>query len=313
MTESALYRSNTRLATLHLALQANQLFLLPLLLLPIDPRWGWLLLPGVLLSNAWWAFIHEAIHGVMFEDRGINRLAGRFSAVLYGAPFDLLRWGHLLHHAHSRTERERSEVYVAGRDNRRVATIGYYFRLFGGLYLVELVGGLLVLLPRRMLRRVVDQIASPCNVIGELAKRLLNAETLRDARLEALAIIVVHAAAFALYSEHAWMLALAMAGRGLLISLVDNAFHYGTPLDDIRYARNLELPATLSRLILHFNLHGAHHLRSRVPWQQLPEWHRQSGQGYQGGWFASVFRQLRGPIPAQRLPRVSVKDCKRPG
>jgi fatty acid desaturase len=303
MPTSTLYRSNTRLAGFHLALQANQLFLLPLFLLPFDPRWGWLLLPGVLLTNAWWAFIHEAIHGVMFEDRRTNRLAGRVNAVLYGAPFDLLRWGHLLHHAHSRTERERSEVYVAGRDNRLIATLGYYFRLLGGLYLVELLGGLLVLLPRKMACRVVDRIASPCNVVGELAERLLSAETLRDARLEALAIILVHAAAFALYGEHAWMLVLAVAGRGLLISLVDNAFHYATPLDDIRYARNLELPAALSRLILHFNLHGAHHLRSRVPWQQLPEWHRQSGNGYQGGWFATVFRQLRGPIAAQRLPR----------
>lgn len=307
MQASAPYRGNGWLAGFHLALQANQLLLLPLLLLPADPRWGWLLLPGVLLSNAWWAFMHEAIHGVMFADRRVNRLAGRVNAVLYGAPFELLRWGHLLHHAHSRTERERSEVYVAGRDNRLLVFVGYYFRLLGGLYLVELIGGLLVLLPQKMLCRVVDRIACCGNVVGELAERLLDTATLHAVRQDALAIVAVHAAAFTLYGEHAWMLAGAMAGRGLLISLVDNAFHYATPLDDVRYARNLELPAALSRLLLHFNLHGAHHLRPRVAWQQLPDWHRQSGQGYQGSWFTTIFRQLRGPIPEHRLPRRN--DC----
>ena len=42
-------------------------------------------------------------------------------------------------------------------------------------------------------------------------------------------------------SEHAWMLALSLVGRGL-ISFVDNVFHYGAPLDQPRYARNLALP-----------------------------------------------------------------------
>ena len=111
-------RANQALAVLFLAVQLFQLVLLPVWLLPSGPAWGWLLLLPVLLSNSWWAFIHEAVHGVLFPNKQANRLAGRVNAVLFGAPFDLLRRGHLLHHAASRTKRERSEVYVPERDNR---------------------------------------------------------------------------------------------------------------------------------------------------------------------------------------------------
>ena len=303
MDKKALRRANGRLLVLHTALQLGALFILPLLLLPYSAVWGWLLLPIVALTNPWWSFMHEAIHGVMFADKGFNRLAGRSHAILYGAPFDLLRWGHLLHHAYSRTPRERSEVYVAGRDCRWRVTLAYYFRLFGGLYLYEVIGGLLLLLPTAAIRRLTGRLAGPENLIGEMVDRVLVAEIRRDVRRDAIAILALYGLAFAAYGQAGWMLLLYLYGRGLLISLVDNAFHYGTPLDDVRFARNLSLPSPLSRLLLHFNLHGAHHARARVPWSDLPESHRQSGQGYQDEWFAAILRQFRGPIAEQQLPR----------
>ena len=296
-------RANMRLLILHTALQLCALFILPLLLLPVSAAWGWLLLPIVALTNPWWSFMHEAIHGVMFADKALNRLAGRSHAILYGAPFDLLRWGHLLHHAYSRTPRERSEVYVAGRDSRWRVMLAYYFRLCGGLYLYEVIGGLLSLLPTSAIRRLSAHFAGPENLVGELVERVLAAAVRRDFRIDAIAIVALYALAFAAYGQAGWMLLLYLYGRGLLISLVDNAFHYGTPLDDVRFARNLSLPGPLSRLLLHFNLHGAHHARARVPWSDLPESHRQSGQGYQDEWFTAIFRQFRGPIAEQRLPR----------
>lgn len=303
MFSPELRAANRRLAWLHLGLQSLVLCIVPLLLLPHGPAWGWVLLPCVAMTNPWWAFIHEALHGVLFDDRQLNRRLGRLNAVLYGAPFDVLRWGHLLHHAYSRTVRERSEVYAANRGGRWVAVPGYYFRLLGGLYLYEVLGGLLLLLPRQVSRRLLGALARPDNVLGEMGERLLEPATLRAVRQDALAALLVYSLSFAAYGEQGWMLVLALLGRALLISLVDNAFHYATPLDDVRYARNLTLPPGLSRLILHFNLHGAHHSRARLPWMELPEFHRQSGQGYQGEWFATVTRQLRGPIAEDRLER----------
>lgn len=283
------------------ALSLLQLIVLPSWLLPLDLVWGWLLLLPVLTSNVWWALIHEAIHGVLFESRSANRLAGRAQAILFGAAFDLLRWGHLLHHALSRTRRERSEVYVVGEDNRPWFTLNYYFRLTGGLYWFEVLGALIFLLPRPAIRWAARRLGSGHNVVEALTDRLLEPATLRAVRADGWLILALYGLAFGLYGEQAWMLVLALMGRAFLISVVDNAFHYGTPLEDTRYARNLALPTWAARLILNFNLHGAHHARPGLTWWQLPAYHRQSGAGFQGNWIGALLAQFRGPIPEHRL------------
>jgi fatty acid desaturase len=292
---------NGWLALAFSALQGMALLIIPLLLLPVSPAWGWLLLLPVLLANSWWAFIHEALHGVMFRSKTGNRFAGRIHAILFGSPFDLLRWGHLLHHAHSRTPRERSEVYTPGRDRQVLFACGYYFRLLGGLYLMEVLGGLLFLLPRRLVEILATRLACPRNIVQELFERLLEARALTALRLDALAIGALHVGAFVLYGEQAWMLALALYGRALLISMMDNVFHYATPLDDTRYARDLALPAWASGLILHFNLHGLHHRKAGLAWHELAATHRRAGGRYQGDFFSAWLSQLRGPIPETRL------------
>lgn len=284
-----------------LGLGLFELVILPRVLLPASPAWGWLLLLPVLLTNTAWALIHEAIHGVLLPHKAANRAAGRILAVFFGAAFDLLRWGHLLHHALSRTRRERSEVYVAGEDDRLWFTLNYYFRLTGGLYWYEVLGGLIFLLPRPVIRWAARRLASEHNVVEALTDKLLEPATLRAVRLDGWLVIGLHAAAFGLYADHAWMLLLALVARAFLISVVDNAFHYGTPLEDSRYARNLALPGWASALLLHFNLHGAHHQRPGLAWWQLAAHHAQSQAGFQGNWMAALAAQFKGPIPEHQL------------
>lgn len=292
---------NVALLLAFLGLGLLQLVILPLVLLPANPAWGGLLLLPVLLSNTAWALIHEAIHGVLLPHKAANRAAGRILAVLFGAAFDLLRWGHLLHHALSRTRRERSEVYVAGVDHRLSFTLNYYFRLTGGLYWYEVLGGLIFLLPRPLIRWAARRLASEHNVVEALTDKLLAPPTLRAVRVDGWLVIVLYAAAFSLYAEHSWMLLLALLARAFLISVVDNAFHYGTPLEDTRYARNLALPGWASALLLHFNLHGAHHQRPALAWWQLAAHHRLSQMGFQGNWMAALLAQFKGPIPEHQL------------
>jgi len=292
---------NALLTLLYSGLALLTWFILPLWLLPADPDWGWLLLVPVLLSNAWWALIHEAIHGVLFPSRGVNRLVGRTQAIFFGAAFDLLRWGHLLHHALNRTQRERSEVYVAGKDSLPWFTLNYYFRLTGGLYWFEVLGALIFLLPRPAIRWAASRLGGEHNVVEPLTDKLLVPATLRAVRIDGWLVLTLHGLALILYGEHAWMLVLALMGRAFLISVVDNAFHYGTPLDDTKYARNLSLPAWASALLLNFNLHGAHHLKPGLAWWELPGYHRQSGAGFQGNWIGALLHQFRGPIPEYQL------------
>lgn len=293
---------NAALCAGFLLVQLLPLAVIPLVLLPRGPEWGWLLLLPVLLTNAWWALMHEALHGHLFPDRTVGRALGRVSAVLYGAAFDLLRAGHLLHHALSRTPRERSEVYRPGSENRAAAVAGYYFRLLGGLYLFEVLGSLLFLLPAPLIRRLGGRLAGPHNVVAALLARLLKPAALAAVRLDAAAVLVLHVAACAGYGHYWWMLALALWGRGLLISLMDNVFHYATPLGDPRYARNLALPRWAGRLILNFNLHGVHHQHAAVPWHALPAVHRTAGGGFQGGFGAAMLAQFHGPVPEAALP-----------
>lgn len=284
------------------SLQLLQLAFIPLVLLPQDARWGWLLLAPMLLTNSWWAFMHEALHGHAFRDKTLGRILGGINAVLFGAAFDLLRAGHLLHHALSRSPRERSEVYVPGSGSRIGFSIAYYFRLLGGLYLFEVLGTLLFLLPKPWIERVGARLAAPNNMVEQMLRRLLHPAALAAVRIEALCIVALYAACFYGYGVHWWMLALALWGRGLLISLMDNVFHYGTALGNAREGRDLALPAWASALILHFNLHGVHHRKAGIPWHALPAQHRQQGAAFQGNFWKAMAAQFRGPIPESALP-----------
>lgn len=295
--------TNVVLATLFMTAQGVSLGTIPLLL-PRNPAWGWLLVLPVLLTNGWWSLMHEAIHGQLFSDRPANRLAGRVNGILFGAPFDLLRRGHLLHHTASRTPADRSEVFAPQQEKRMAFTLAYYFRLLGGLYLMEITGGLIFLLPRTTVQRLAGRLARPDNLIGRLTQPLLEPATLTDMRTDAAAALALYLGEFLLWGHFGWMLLLALWGRGLLISLMDNVFHYGTPLNDTRYARNLHLPPWASGLILHFNLHGVHHGKASVPWHALPEWHRREGGEWQGGFFDALTAQLRGPIAETALPQA---------
>jgi fatty acid desaturase len=292
---------NSMLLSVFLGLQLIQLVLIPAVLISSEPISGWLLLILLLLSNSWWAFIHEALHGHLFPNKSIGRAVGRVNAVLYGASFDLLRFGHLLHHAYSRTQRERAEAYRADEQSWITAAPGYYFRLLGGLYVFEILGTFAFLLPRSVIRRLATRIANDDNVVGELTHRLLARDMLHAVRTDAIAILVIYGASFYWYGQHWWMLALALWGRSLLISLMDNAFHYGTPLDQPRYAPNLAAPAWCGTLLLNFNLHGLHHQRPAVPWYELAILHRQGQGEYQGLLLPAILAQLRGPIPEQEL------------
>ncbi|MGQ9686635.1 MAG: fatty acid desaturase [Thiobacillaceae bacterium] len=163
------------------------------------------------------------------------------------------------------------------------------------------IKGTLILLPRPAIRWAASRLGGAHNVVAPLIDKLLQPATLRAVRMDGWLVLTLHGLAFALYGEHAWMLVLALIGRAFLISVVDNAFHYGTPLEDTKYARNLALPTWAARLILNFNLHGAHHLRPGLAWWQLPGDHHRSGAGYQGNWIAAVLNQFRGPIPKHQL------------
>lgn len=272
--------------------------------------WALTTLLLMLFAPMHWGLLHEGFHRQLHPNRSLNEGLGRVLAVLYAAPYSILRFGHLFHHRHNRTELDRSEHYAAtGRGLR--ARVNYFFRLFGGLYVVEMLFGVLVFLPVGVLRRGTWRLcgAAPEGLeplAAQIERELFNPTALRTVRLEAmLQLVWLCALWLALGPMFFWVL-LSLVARGMVVSLLDNAFHYGGPLDDLRSAFNASLPGWAALLVLNSNYHGVHHHYPRVPWRHLP--HIFSAQRnverhdalndsrFDGAYLRLVARQLNGPI-----------------
>ena len=293
---------NLFLACFHVAVNLYQFFILPLWLLPDGPAWAWTLLPLVFLNNPYWSLIHEAIHDLFHPGRKVNAFCGRSMAICFGAPFRILRLSHLLHHKLNRLPVEGTEYYDKTKSSKAGAAPGYYFQILLGLYLAELLSPLYFLLPRSWLKRFKERFLASNSVSDILMQNWLGVEALREIRLDGMLTLALLSLSFTCYGER-WPLLLAvLATRGFLISFLDNVYHYETPVGDVFYARNLRLNGALARLLLHFNLHGIHHLNPAIPWIDLPKAFRSQTANFAGGYFKAALRQLRGPIARQDLP-----------
>ena len=290
-------RLNLALSALVLALAVYAYLLAPLMI-AWHAAWAFGLVTVVLATPPLWALLHEAIHGTLHPERRVNDCLGRALAIAFGAPFGALRTGHLLHHRCNRGPLDRPEMYDPATTPRWRAQLAFYFRLLIGLYLAELAAGALVWLPRvwllRWLRRALRPLPGPARAWTRRA--LLAPRRLAALRLEGLTALGALALAAWLYGPH-WPLLVAMLlGRGLVVSLLDNVFHYGTALAERRHALNLSLPMPLARALLHFNLHGVHHRYPALPWTALPAAFAASRAHYDGTLVRGVLRQLAGPI-----------------
>ena len=281
---------------------ALQLYLIPLAGLP-----GWLLIPLALTSTHLWSILHESIHGSLLRDRTWNDRVGRALGIGYGAPFALLKAGHLLHHRFSRTPRERTEVYEPADSTWRKEAPVYYLRLVGGLYLAEVASVVLALAPKRLWHRLRHLLDTP-DTVTALLFDAITGRRLGQFRADAVLIVLVYAGAFLAYGNRGWMLLLALAGRAFLVSVADNAYHYGTALDEPLEAMNLRLPRPLESFVLAFNLHGVHHKHPGLAWPDLRAAFLAEGGRFDLGWWRAVGRQLRGPIPADALRAEPSRD-----
>lgn len=284
---------------------------LPLWLLPMSQGWAWLLLPVALGTTANWALIHDGIHRVLHPGRRVNEGLSRVMSICFGSPLRILRFGHLMHHRFNRTALDRTEVYDPARASVWRVWPLYYFRLFGGLYMTELVGGLLFLLPRRRLLAIAQRLYPADSqtsrpMLEQITRDLLTPAALREIRLDAVASWGLLILAFTLYGEHWHWLAGLLLVRGALVSLVDNSFHYGTPLDEVRYSYNLRLPAWAGPLVLNFNYHRVHHQYPRLAWYMLPGRFASTNDSFEHGFLSGVLRQIRGPLSESELPPDSV-------
>lgn len=293
-------RTNLAIAAGVAAMVLGALFVVPWLLRQGHGPAAWLLVPFALAAIPHWALVHEAMHRHLHTDLAANEWLGRHLAILFLAPFDALRFGHLSHHALNARPSERPEVYDPGRRSYLGAAIAFYARLLGGLNLVEIASGPLSLLPRRLLRPLVRHMFYDGTPDAHMADRaehvLLAPTTLRRIRSDALAILALLGASAIAYGADWPVLVAALFGRALVVSIMDNAPHYGGPLAQPDQGYDMHLPRRLARLILHTNLHGTHHRHPNLPWTALPAAFAADGREHEGSFLLRPWRQLGGPV-----------------
>jgi len=269
-------------------------YIVPLALLPLSPWFALLLIPAVLTTTTNWALMHEAIHGHFHPNARVNEAFGRISGILFGAPYETLKFGHLLHHSINGTPPDRPEYFDASKQSRLTASLIFYPRLLFGLYAVEVIGAFYCLLPRAALAKVTPLFPGD---IGPLRaeRHLLAPQRLTQIRIDAVATIAAMALAFWCYGAWWPLLLAAIAARGMLISFADNGYHYAAPLGQgARAAYNLRLPGGAA--ILNFNLHQVHHRHPNLPWKHLPQAFAADADTYDGPYFRTMARQLKGPV-----------------
>jgi fatty acid desaturase len=297
---------NLFLAVLYVLVNLFQFVILPTWLLSSDVRWGFTLLPLAVLTNPFWSVIHEAIHDLLHPNRRINGIIGRLLSVMFGSPFRILRASHLLHHKLNRAPIEGTEYYERGKTPLVLAALGYYFQIFGGLYLAELLSPLLFFLPRSWLERL-KAVVRPQSVSRMLLENWSQREAIREIRIDGMLVMLWFALSVVCYGRNWPLLLLALAARGFLISFLDNVYHYRTPVNDVLYASNLWLPKLLAKALLNFNFHGVHHRNPSLPWKRLPAAFQEQAPIYHANYFAAAARQLAGPAALQDLPWASAR------
>ncbi len=281
--------------------------LLPLLL-PHGGQRLWLLVPVIaLLTPLHWGLVHESLHGSLHGTAAANRLMGRALAVQLLMSWDMVRFGHLTHHDSNRHPLDTPEVLRDGASWIRGGAV-YYFMLLFGNAAISVVAPLGVLVPLSVTRRLIERLGQDSE-LAKIRAAALKAFTNADRRVRIrtdLAIILLLIVVALLCWGAAWPVFVACCVvRCTMLSLLDNAHHYGTSLDSGRNARNTSMPGWARWLILNQNFHGVHHQLPDLNWRELQATFEAAGHRYNSSWIGCVLNQLRGPMRPGSLKPVT--------
>jgi fatty acid desaturase len=225
---------------------------------------------GVLMNSVY-SIIHEAEHAILFPSRKLNEATGVVMALLFPAPFHLLRQGHIGHHLRNRSDDEAFDLYFEG-DNVVWKWLVWLGILTGLYYVLVVVSNVVAAIAPFVLDRRHFKIDRHVPVDRASAAFLesFNPSHLRWIQLEGIAAIALHTGVvLALGIPILHYLAL-YACFGFMWSAMQYVHHYATERHVTRGARNLFLFAPIDKLWLNHNWHQSHHEHPTVPWIHLP-------------------------------------------
>lgn len=287
-------------AKLNLAIAALQLLVLGALLLTAGrvSLWPWvpLLATGyALVMNSAYLMLHEAEHGLLHPHRLLNDFVGTLLAFFFPAPFHLLRQGHLGHHVRNRTDDEAFDHYFEG-DNRFWKHWVFYNILTGGFWFCIAVSNTILPFRPRLWSAKQSSFDRPTEALLES----LNPRYDRLIRLEAVALLALHAGLIGFFHVPLLHWALLVGAFGVTWSSMQYMHHYETERDIHKGAKNLRTFAWLDALWLNHNWHQRHHEQPNVPWIYLPKLD-EGPQAPRESMIHAWLRQWRGPKPASQM------------
>jgi len=218
------------------------------------------------VMNSIYSIIHEAEHAMLFNNRFLNDLAGSLMALLFPAPFHLIRQGHLGHHLRNRSDDEAFDFYF--EEDHKLWKILVWYGILTGLYWVVVVLSNIVFL---LFPFTLDKKYWQVDQASRAFMQSLNANYRCIIRLECAAAIALHLGVFWMFHIPIKNYLIMYAGFGFMWSAMQYVHHHGTERHVTRGARNLWIWRPLDGLWLNHNWHLTHHQHPTVPWVYLPQ------------------------------------------
>jgi fatty acid desaturase len=243
-----------------------------------------------LLGNSIYATIHEAEHGILHPSRWVNDTVGVLLALLFPAPFHLIRQGHIGHHRRNRSDDEAFDLYFEG-DRPWLKWLILYGILTGFYWMLVAISNVVVAIAPSILNRRFFEFDRPSVAFMDS----LNPGYRRMIQLEGMLACALHA--IIVWSLEIPLLHyfLVYFGFGFSWSAMQYVHHFGTERHVLRGTRNVWLFAPIDLLWLNHNWHRAHHEQPTVPWIYLPTLSSELGATERSFLVTQYLRMWHGP------------------
>jgi len=241
-----------------------------------------------IVMNSGYAMLHEAEHNLLHANPIVNQSAGALLALFFPAPFHLIRQGHIGHHVRNRSDDEAFDLYFED-ENRFWKYVQLYGTLTGMFWVLIYFTNVVVLFRPAIITPRYTRFNRPTEAFLES----LNPKYRRIIQLEALAVILMHAAMIYFWKIPIVNYLAVMFGFGFIWSAMQYAHHYGTVREVQKGAMNLKTFGVLDRVWLNHNWHLNHHMSPTVPWVYLPTLSEPNES--RGSLVKAYLREWRGP------------------
>ncbi len=224
------------------------------------------------VNNTLFSLTHEAVHGMLHQNRRVNDTLGRVTCAFFPTAFSLQRIAHLTHHKNNRSDIERFDFY--GHKDNHILKTAQWYSILTGLYwlmipLFALVYALLAeFVPWRKLFLRSDRFGAQTSALPYMDA--LESTPIWRIRFDLLIVLVIQSAII-------WTLDITLSGWllcyacfALFWSSLQYADHAFSRLDREEGAWNLRVSPIIRALFLNYHFHLCHHRQTSIRWQALP-------------------------------------------